>query len=87
LRILAAVSKEAFSEGVIAIIITIMVLEMKIPHGDHWQELLPVAPTFLSYVLSFVYVGIYWNNQRDWIRCQRVVSIFVFTDYLISGWR
>jgi uncharacterized membrane protein len=55
---------EAFSDGVIAIIITIMVLEMKVPHGDHWQALLPLAPTFLSYVLSFVYVGIYWNNHH-----------------------
>ncbi len=55
---------EAFSDGVIAIIITIMVLEMKVPHGDSWGKLLPLAPIFLSYVLSFVYVGIYWNNHH-----------------------
>src|SRR5947209_1082437 len=52
---------EAFSDGVIAIIITIMVLEMKVPRGDSLADLLPVLPVFLSYVLSFVYVGIYWN--------------------------
>ena len=55
---------EAFSDGVIAIIITIMVLEMKVPHGDRLNDLLPVLPVFLSYVLSFVYVGIYWNNHH-----------------------
>ena len=49
---------EAFSDGVIAIIITIMVLELKVPHGDSWAVLLPVASVFLTYVLSFVYVGI-----------------------------
>ncbi|MGB8132133.1 MAG: TMEM175 family protein, partial [Candidatus Angelobacter sp.] len=51
---------EAFSDGVIAIIITIMVLEMKVPHADRLQELEPLLPVFLSYLLSFVYVGIYW---------------------------
>ena len=55
---------EAFSDGVIAIIITIMVLEMKVPHGDSLESLLPLFPVFLSYVLSFVYVGIYWNNHH-----------------------
>ena len=55
---------EAFSDGVIAIIITIMVLEMKVPHGESLQALAPVLPVFLSYVLSFVYVGIYWNNHH-----------------------
>ena len=55
---------EAFSDGVIAIIITIMVLEMKIPHGGTLADLKPVVPVFLSYVLSFVYVGIYWNNHH-----------------------
>jgi hypothetical protein len=53
---------EAFSDGVIAIIITIMVLELKVPHGADWATLLPLWPVFLSYVLSFIYVGIYWNN-------------------------
>ena len=55
---------EAFSDGVIAIIITIMVLEMKVPHGEDLAALRPLLPTFLSYVLSFVYVGIYWNNHH-----------------------
>ncbi|MDR3395087.1 MAG: TMEM175 family protein, partial [Parasulfuritortus sp.] len=53
---------EAFSDGVLAIIITIMVLEMKVPHGDSLEALQPLVPVFLSYVLSFVYIGIYWNN-------------------------
>ena len=55
---------EAFSDGVIAIIITIMVLEMKVPHGTDLAALEPLAPVFVSYVLSFVYVGIYWNNHH-----------------------
>ncbi|TKC13230.1 DUF1211 domain-containing protein [Pedobacter polaris] len=55
---------EAFSDGVIAIIITIMVLELKVPHGDSIKNLLPLWPVFLSYVLSFIYVGIYWNNHH-----------------------
>ena len=55
---------EAFSDGVIAIIITIMVLELKVPHGDNIQALVALLPVFLSYVLSFVYVGIYWNNHH-----------------------
>ncbi|HET9598782.1 MAG TPA: TMEM175 family protein [Anaeromyxobacteraceae bacterium] len=55
---------EAFSDGVIAIIITIMVLELKVPHGSDLAALRPLLPTFLTYVLSFVYVGIYWNNHH-----------------------
>ena len=55
---------EAFSDGVLAIIITIMVLELKVPHGDSFADLAPVVPDFLSYVLSFLYVGIYWNNHH-----------------------
>ena len=58
---------EAFSDGVIAIIITIMVLEIKMPHHDDIHELLKLLPVFLSYVLSFVYVGIYWNNHHHMI--------------------
>jgi uncharacterized membrane protein len=55
---------EAFSDGVIAILITIMVLELKIPHGTDWESLRPLLPVFLTYVLSFVYLGIYWNNHH-----------------------
>ncbi len=55
---------EAFSDGVLAIIITIMVLELKVPHGDTPEALLPLMPVLLGYVLSFIYVGIYWNNHH-----------------------
>ncbi|MFL6314965.1 MAG: TMEM175 family protein [Terriglobales bacterium] len=62
---------EAFSDGVIAIIITIMVLEMKVPHGGHLEDLAPLLPVFLSYVLSFIYVGIYWNNRPSYAACMQ----------------
>ena len=65
---------EGFSDGVIAIIITIMVLEMKVPRGDRLEDLAPVVPTFLSYVLSFVYVGIYWNNHHHMLHASTVVT-------------
>lgn len=55
---------EAFSDGVLAIVITIMVLEMKVPHGTDWAALEPLLPVFLSYLLSFVFLGIYWNNHH-----------------------
>ncbi len=55
---------EAFSDGVLAIIITIMVLEMKVPHGDDLAALKPILPVFLSYILSFIYIAIYWNNHH-----------------------
>jgi uncharacterized membrane protein len=55
---------EAFSDGVIAILITIMVLELKIPHGADWEALRPLIPVFLTYVLSFIFLGIYWNNHH-----------------------
>ncbi|SDE14915.1 Protein of unknown function [Massilia sp. PDC64] len=55
---------ETFSDGVIAIIITIMVLELKVPHGASFDVLLPLWPVFMSYVLSFIYVGIYWNKLQ-----------------------
>ena len=55
---------EAFSDGVIAIIITIMVLELRVPRGSNLEALAPLVPTFLSYVLSFVFLGIYWNNHH-----------------------
>jgi uncharacterized membrane protein len=65
---------EAFSDGVIAIIITIMVLELKVPHGDSVGSLRPLIPVFLSYVLSFVYVGIYWNNHHHMLHACVAVS-------------
>jgi len=65
---------EAFSDGVLAIIITIMVLEMKVPHGDTLENLSPLLPVFLSYILSFVYVGIYWNNHHHLLHTVKQVS-------------
>jgi uncharacterized membrane protein len=65
---------EAFSDGVIAIIITIMVLEMKAPHGTDLASLYPMLSVFLSYVLSFVYLGIYWNNHHHMLHVTELVS-------------
>jgi len=65
---------EAFSDGVIAIIITIMVLELKVPHATELAELKPLLPVFLSYVLSFIYVGIYWNNHHHMFHSTRRVT-------------
>jgi uncharacterized membrane protein len=65
---------EAFSDGVIAIIITIMVLEMKVPHGGGLKDLAPLLPVFLSYVLSFLYVGIYWNNHHHMLHASTTVT-------------
>ncbi|MGL6046881.1 MAG: TMEM175 family protein [Vogesella sp.] len=65
---------EAFSDGVLAIIITIMVLELKVPHGADWAVLQQLWPVFVSYILSFVYVGIYWNNHHHMLHATRHVS-------------
>jgi uncharacterized membrane protein len=65
---------EAFSDGVIAILITIMVLEMKVPHGETLDALYPLVPVFLSYALSFVYVGIYWNNHHHMLHATDKVT-------------
>src|SRR5918996_6147634 len=65
---------EAFSDGVLAIIITIMVLEMKVPHGDSLAVLRPILPVFLSYILSFVTLGIYWNNHHHMLHAAKTVS-------------
>ena len=65
---------EAFSDGVLAIIITIMVLELRVPHGDSFEALRPLIPKFLSYVLSFIYVGIYWNNHHHMLHAVARVS-------------
>jgi uncharacterized membrane protein len=65
---------EAFSDGVIAILITIMVLELKVPHGDSLASLKPLIPVFLSYVLSFVYLAIYWNNHHHMLHIVRHIN-------------
>jgi len=65
---------EAFSDGVIAIIITIMVLELKVPHGADFAALMELGPVFLSYILSFIFVGIYWNNHHHTFHAVKQVS-------------
>ena len=65
---------EAFSDAVIAILMTIMVLELKIPHGADLEALTPLLPVFLTYVLSFVYLGIYWNNHHHMLQATRFVN-------------
>jgi len=65
---------EAFSDGVIAILITIMVLELKVPHGDSLSALVPLIPVLLSYVLSFMYLGIYWNNHHHMMHASKRVT-------------
>src|SRR5690348_7785394 len=66
---------EAFSDGVIAILITVMVLELKVPHnGPSLADLKPVFPVFLSYVLSFIYLGIYWNNHHHMLHAAQAVT-------------
>jgi uncharacterized membrane protein len=64
----------AFSDGVLAIIITIMVLELKAPHSSDWKALIPLAPTFTAYALSFAYVAIYWNNHHHLLQATRFVN-------------
>jgi len=78
---------EAFSDGVIAIIITIMVLEMKVPHGDRLEDLRPLLPVFLSYVLSFLYVGIYWNNHHHMLHtCTGVTGSMLWANLHLLFW-
>jgi len=78
---------EAFSDGVIAIIITIMVLEMKVPHGTDLAALRPLVPVFLSYVLSFVYLGIYWNNHHHMLQVtQRVDGGVLWANLHLLFW-
>ena len=78
---------EAFSDGVIAIIITIMVLEMKVPHGSGLIDLAPLLPVFLSYVLSFVYVGIYWNNHHHMLHaCTAVTGSILWANLYLLFW-
>ena len=78
---------EAFSDGVLAIIITIMVLELKVPHGESVQALLPLLPVFSSYVLSFVYLGIYWNNHHHMLHtCQKVTGAMLWANLHLLFW-
>jgi uncharacterized membrane protein len=78
---------EAFSDGVIAIIITIMVLEMKAPHDESFQALASVTPTFLSYVLSFIYIGIYWNNHHHMMHVtSRVTGTMLWANLHLLFW-
>src|SRR2546426_985249 len=65
---------EAFSDGVIAVIITIMVLELKAPHGTDLAALAPLAPALLTYVLSFVFIGIYWNNHHHMLHAAQQID-------------
>ena len=78
---------EAFSDGVIAIIITIMVLEMKVPRGESFAALRPLLPVFLSYVLSFLYVGIYWNNHHHMLHTTtRVTGSILWANLHLLFW-
>ncbi len=78
---------EAFSDGVIAIIITIMVLELKVPHGATWDALVPLMPNFLGYVLSFIYVGIYWNNHHHMLHlCTEVTGPILWANLHLLFW-
>ena len=78
---------EAFSDGVLAILITIMVLEMKVPHGKGLETLAPVIPVFLSYVLSFVYLGIYWNNHHHMLHAtQQVTGLMLWANLHLLFW-
>jgi len=78
---------EAFSDGVIAIIITIMVLDLKVPHGETVDALAPLIPNFLSYVLSFIYVGIYWNNHHHMLHtCEKVTGGILWANLHFLFW-
>lgn len=78
---------EAFSDGVLAIIITIIVLELKVPHGTNWTDLLALWPVFISYVLSFLYIGIYWGNHHHLMHtARRVNSGILLTNLHLLFW-
>ncbi len=78
---------EAFSDGVIAILITIMVLELKVPHGTDWEALRPILPVFLTYVLSFVFLGIYWNNHHHMLHLtDRVTGGILWANLHLLFW-
>lgn len=78
---------EAFSDGVLAIVITIMVLEIKVPHGPEFSDLAPLIPVFLSYVLSFIYVGIYWTNHHHLLHTiKRVTGDILWANLFLLFW-
>ena len=78
---------EAFSDGVLAIVLTIMVLELHAPHGTDWPALQALLPTFLSYVLSFLYVGIYWNNHHHMLHAvERVSGLAMWANLHLLFW-
>jgi len=78
---------EAFSDGVLAIVITIMVLEIKVPQGEELADLEPLIPVFLSYVLSFIYIGIYWNNHHHMIHTvQKVTGKILWANLHLLFW-
>src|SRR6266705_413324 len=78
---------EAFSDGVIAILITIMVLELKIPRGTDWQALRPLTPVFLVYMLSFLFLGIYWNNHHHMLHAtERINGAILWANLHLLFW-
>jgi uncharacterized membrane protein len=78
---------EAFSDAVIAVLITIMVLELKVPHGTDWETLRPLVPVFLTYVLSFVYLGIYWNNHHHMLHASdRINGAILWANLHLLFW-
>ena len=78
---------EAFSDAVIAILMTIMVLELKVPHGIDWQALRPLVPVFLAYVLSFIFLGIYWNNHHHMLQVtERINGAILWANLHLLFW-
>jgi uncharacterized membrane protein len=78
---------EAFSDGVFAIIITIMVLELRVPHAADWAALRPVLPVFMTYALSFIYLGIYWNNHHHLFKaCRRINGAIMWANLHLLFW-
>jgi len=76
---------EAFSDGVLAIVITIMVLELKVVHDSSFGALKSIVPTFLSYVLSFIYLGIYWNNHHHMLQTCSKISGSILIHHSLDG--
>ncbi len=78
---------EAFSDGVLAIIITIMILEIKVPQGENFSDLILLFPKFLSYILSFIYVGIYWNNHHHLLQgVTKVNGVILWANLHLLFW-